>query len=139
MSILQSDGSCYLMGTSQAQLQNWICYVSSKGNLAWTVECPASSCYRGAVQSEGKVYALMNEYGKPVQQRKPYFLPIAADGTQDPPIFLPAWAADATAISIDSAFSCTATARPLSGPHSLIPPSTWFGRRKARLSRKASR
>lgn len=102
MSIPQNDGSCCIMGTSAAQLQDWISLASDDGTIKWTVACPASSYYSGAVQLDETLYILVNEYGKPVEERKPYLLPIDADGKQLAPIGLPSWTADAAIVNVDS-------------------------------------
>lgn len=102
MSIPRNDGSCFLMGTSTEELQDWISFVSSDSQIVWTVSCPASSYYSGAVQVDDFVYVFVNEYGKPVVDRKPYLLPLAIDGTQYAPIYLPAWTADAAIVKVDS-------------------------------------
>lgn len=102
MSMPRSDGSCYIMGTSTDELRDWISYASSDGEIMWTVACPASSYYSGAVQVDDLVYVLVNEYGKPVADRKPYLLPITIDGTQHTPIYLPSWTADASIVKVDS-------------------------------------
>lgn len=90
------------MGTSAQGLQDWIAFASSDNELVWTVSCPASSYYSGAVQGDDFVYVFVNEYGKPIADRKPYLLPIAINGTQYAPIYLPSWTADASIVKAES-------------------------------------
>lgn len=103
MSLPQSDGSCYIMGTGlQLQTENWFAHVSKDGTIDWTISCPDSHFYRGAVQVNDTAYLIIDEYGMPVEQRKPYLLPISANGVQGDPIALPAWMSDATIMSVDA-------------------------------------
>lgn len=93
--IQNADGSMYLMGNLQENLQDWVSLASADGVIQWTVYCPEAHYFSGMAATDSQVCVLVNEYGKPVEDRSMQLQPILSDGRTLSAKQLPSWTANA--------------------------------------------